>query len=169
MTTSTAAEDVSGDVRFRAGSVAVLVGVSGSGKSTFAARYPASWRLNLDAFREMAADDAADQSATPTAAQVQDLLLDARLRRGLTTVVDATNVLPHVRAGILAAARYYQRPAEGVLFTVPLTECLRRNAARERQVPAHVLHTQHTQLPSREQLLTEGFTHVHTIEEGTTV
>jgi predicted kinase len=38
------------------GTLAVLVGVSGSGKSTFAAQYPASWILCLDAYREMATD-----------------------------------------------------------------------------------------------------------------
>lgn len=61
------------------GSLVVLVGASGSGKTTFAARYPASWRVSLDQFRELATDDMADQSANRVATQIQDLLLDERL------------------------------------------------------------------------------------------
>ncbi|MFE4369642.1 hypothetical protein ACFRMN_15670 [Streptomyces sp. NPDC056835] len=44
-------------MRFEPGTLAVLIGVSGSGKSTFAASYPSSWTLCLDAYREMATDD----------------------------------------------------------------------------------------------------------------
>jgi predicted kinase len=146
---------------FAPGTLAVLVGVSGSGKSTFARRFPAPWRVCLDDFREMATNDAADQTATPTAAQIQAALLDARLPRGLTTIVDATNVLPHVRAGLLARARYYRRPAVAVLFDVPLSTCLARNASRPRQVPADVLHAQHKELPTAAQLRGEGFDDIH--------
>ncbi len=142
--------------------LAVLIGAPGAGKSTFAARYPASWRVSLDTYRELATGDAADQSATPVAAQIQDLLLDARLARGLTTVVDATNVYPHVRTGLLARARYWQRPALAVLFGVPLHICQARNAARPRQVPDDVLRELHQRLPTAHQLQAEGFTTIHT-------
>jgi predicted kinase len=147
-------------ISFEPGTLAVLVGVSGSGKSTFASQYPHSWRVCLDDLREWATDNAADQSATPFASRVQDLLLDARLARGLITVVDSTNVLPHVRAGLLARARHWQRPAVAVLFDLPLAACQRRNSARSRVVPAEVLRQQHRNLPSREQLAAEGFAQV---------
>jgi predicted kinase len=73
-------------------------------------------------------DDEADQSATPVATEIQNLLLDARLSRGLNVLVDSTNVFPHVRAGLLARARYWQRPAVAVLFDVPLSTVEARNA-----------------------------------------
>lgn len=106
-----------------------------------------------------------DQSATPVAAQIQNLLLDARLARGRTTVADSTNVFPHVRAGLLARARYWQRPAVAVLFDVPLATAQAQNAARERVVPSHVLHDFHAQLPPPGQLHAEGFTAVHLASE----
>ncbi|MFI0742807.1 AAA family ATPase [Streptomyces sp. NPDC021100] len=143
------------------GTLAVLVGIPGCGKSTFAARYPASWRVCLDEYRLAATDDMTDQSATPVAAQIQTLLLDARLARGRTTLVDSTNVLPHVRSGLLAHARYWNRPAVAVLFDVPLAVAKTRNAARERVVPSHVLHDLHAHMPTAAQLRAEGFTAVH--------
>ena len=40
-----------------AGALCVLIGPPGCGKSTFAARWPDSWRVCLDRFRELATDD----------------------------------------------------------------------------------------------------------------
>ncbi|MFE4177159.1 AAA family ATPase [Streptomyces sp. NPDC056909] len=145
---------------FPPGTVVVLVGASGSGKSTFAARYPASWRVCLDEYRLMATDDMTDQSATPIAARVQRIILDARLARGLTTVVDSTNVQAHIRAGLLARARHWQRDCAAVLFDVPLAVAETQNAGRDRAVPADVLRAQHQQLPTAAHLLAEGFTDV---------
>ncbi|MFD7731878.1 AAA family ATPase [Kitasatospora phosalacinea] len=150
-----------GSPDFAPGSLIVLVGGSGAGKSTFAAaRWPTTSRLCLDEYRAMATDSAADQSATPIAAQIQDLLLDARLARRLLTVVDSTALMPHVRAHLLARARYWQRPACAVLFDVPLERRRRLNAARERVVPDHILLDQEELLPTAEQLRREGFASV---------
>ncbi|WP_405740442.1 AAA family ATPase [Streptomyces sp. NBC_01525] len=147
-------------MEFAPGTLIVLVGPAGSGKTTYAAAFPDTWRVSLDAYRRLATDDAADQTATPTAAQIQNLLLDARLARGLTTIVDSTNVFAHVRAGLLARGRYYDRPITVVLFTTPRTLCEQRNAARDRRVPVDVIHAQDTSRPTREQLLAEGFTDI---------
>ncbi|MFJ2202366.1 AAA family ATPase [Streptomyces violaceusniger] len=147
------------------GTLAVLVGIPGCGKSTFVGQYPASWRVCLDEYRLAASDDMADQSATPVAVQIQNLILDARLARGRTTLADSTNVFAHVRAGLLARARYWQRPAVAVLFDVPLATAEAQNAARERVVPSHVLHDLHAQLPTADQLHAEGFTVVYLASE----
>ncbi|MFC9431643.1 AAA family ATPase [Streptomyces sp. NPDC056987] len=147
------------------GTLCALVGPPGSGKTTFATRYPDSWRVCLDIYRRLATDSEADQSATPVAAEIQNLLLDARLSRGLNVLVDSTNVFPHVRAGLLARARYWQRPAVAVLFDVPLSTVEAQNAGRDRVVPLHVVRELHELTPTREQLLAEGFGTVHAVSE----
>ncbi|MGW4688515.1 AAA family ATPase [Streptomyces sp. NPDC004244] len=147
------------------GALCALVGPPGSGKSTFAARYPDSWRVCLDVYRRLATDSEADQSATPVAAEIQNLLLDARLSRALPVLVDSTNVFPHVRASLLARARYWQRPAIAVLFDLPLATVEAQNASRDRVVPLHIVREHHQLLPDADQLYREGFTAVHTISE----
>ncbi|MFI5752541.1 AAA family ATPase [Streptomyces sp. NPDC051644] len=148
-----------------AGALCVLIGPPGSGKSTLAARYPDTWRLCLDFYRGLATDSEADQSATPVAAEIQALLLDARLSRGLNTLVDSTNVLPHIRAGLIARARYWQRPIAAVLFDVPLATAEQQNARRSRVVPRHVVRELHQMLPTVDQLRAEGFGTVHLASE----
>ncbi|MFD4659671.1 AAA family ATPase [Kitasatospora sp. NPDC058444] len=103
------------------------------------------------------------REATSVADQVQALLLDARLSRNLTTVADSTALLTHVRAGLLARARYWQRPCAAVLFEVSLETRRLLNAGRERVVPDHVLADQERLVPTAEQLLAEGFAHVDRI------
>ncbi|MCX5079189.1 AAA family ATPase (plasmid) [Streptomyces sp. NBC_00513] len=150
-----------------AGAICVMVGPPGSGKSTFAARYPDTWRVSLDLYRHLATDSETDQSSTPVAVEIQNLLLDARLARGLTTIVDSTNVHVHVRNGLLARARYWQRPAIAVLFDVPLATVEAQNAGRDRAVPVHIVRGHHQLLPTPARLHDEGFTGVYRISELT--
>ncbi|HBF79350.1 MAG TPA: hypothetical protein DD420_05260 [Streptomyces sp.] len=150
------------------GTLCTLIGPPGCGKSTFATQWPDSWRVNLDTYRRLASDSEADLSATPVAVQIQDLLLDARLARGRTTIVDSTNLEPHARAGLLARARYWQRPITAVLFDVPLHVVEAQNTGRDRVVPPHVVRDFHQRLPTVEQLHHEGFTTVHTVSGRTT-
>ncbi|MEU0002137.1 AAA family ATPase [Streptomyces microflavus] len=148
-----------------AGSLCVLIGAPGSGKSTFAAHYPSTWRVCLDTYRQLATDSEADQSGTGVAARIQDLLVDARLNRGLITLTDSTNLAVPVRAGLLARARYWQRPALAVLFDVPLDVAQTQNRARSRVVPATVVRDLHQQLPTPGLLEAEGFGAVYRVSD----
>lgn len=74
-------------------SLVVLVGASGSGKSTFARKhFKPTEILSSDFYRGIVADDENDQSATQDAFDVLHYVLRKRLTAGRLTVVDATNV-----------------------------------------------------------------------------
>lgn len=133
----------------------VTMGPPGSGKSTWVEqRFTQTQIVNLDRLRGMVADDPTDQDATGDAVFLQHRLLEARCRRRLMTAVDATNVRPDVRQGLLEHAHRNLMYPVAVVFDVPLETCLARNAARERQVPAHVIHRMWQQLT--EQVPAEG-------------
>ncbi|WP_254069962.1 AAA family ATPase [Pimelobacter simplex] len=84
----------------------VLVGVSGSGKSTFAREhFKATEVVSSDFCRGLVADDENDQDATPDAFDVLHYIAGTRLRRGLLTVVDATNVQQSAREELVRLAR----------------------------------------------------------------
>ncbi len=86
----------------------VLVGASGSGKSTFAARQFLSTEvLSSDRCRGWVSDDETNQNATKDAFEVLHFLAGKRLAGRKLTVVDATNVRPEDRKHLVELARKY--------------------------------------------------------------
>jgi protein phosphatase len=141
-------------------SLVVLVGVAGSGKSTFAARWFAPTQIvSSDACRAMVADDAHDQTATAAAFDVAHLIISRRLAAGRLTVVDATNVEPAARRPLLALAAEHDVPAVAIVLDLPADVAVARAASRvDRPVRAEVVERQHAQLRSSLPRLTdEGF------------
>lgn len=115
----------------------LLVGAPASGKSTWAhERYASHQIVSLDELRERVADDPADMEATEDAMAIREAIVQARLRRGRTTVADSTHGRQDARGPLIEAARAAGMPVVAVLFPLSLPECQRRNAARSRVVPA---------------------------------
>jgi predicted kinase len=144
-------------------SLIVLMGASGSGKSTLARTWPASYRLELDFYRELVSGSAGDQDATGDAVHVLETVLAARLARGLTCVIDATNTRADVRRSLVKAAHAHGLPAAALLMDSPLSLCQARNSLRpeERRVPKDVVRSQYDQLAAaRPGLRGEGFDQV---------
>ncbi|OLR90039.1 polynucleotide kinase-phosphatase [Actinokineospora bangkokensis] len=141
----------------------VLVGASGSGKSTFAReRFLPTQVLSSDYFRGLVSDDENDQAASGDAFDVLHYVVGKRLRNGLVTVVDATNVQREVRAELLALAKEHHVLPIAVVLDVPERVCLERNAARpDRDFGPHVVRRHLTQLrKSLPNLHREGFRRV---------
>jgi predicted kinase len=87
----------------------VLVGASGSGKSTFARKnFLATEVISSDFCRGLVSDDENDQAATKDAFEVLNFIAGKRLAAGRLTVIDATNVQPRVRR---TSGRDRARPA----------------------------------------------------------
>lgn len=147
-------------------SLVVLVGVSGSGKSTFAARhFRGTQVLSSDTCRGWVSDDENDQSATGDAFDVLHYVAGKRLRAGRLTVVDATNVQSRARAQLVALAREHHVLPVAIVLDVEPEVCVARNTARpDRQLPDHVLPKQHRELRRALRALErEGFRKVHVL------
>ncbi|ADG76013.1 metallophosphoesterase [Cellulomonas flavigena DSM 20109] len=148
-------------------SLVVLVGVSGSGKSTFAARHFGPFEtLSSDFCRGLVSNDVTSQDATAAAFDVLHHIAGKRLDAGLLTVVDATNVEPTARKQLVALARAHDVLPVAIVLDIPEPVCLERNAARaDRTLPAHAVRRQRDQLRrSLRGLGREGFRTVHVLQ-----
>lgn len=153
-------------VTLPAAGLVVLVGVSGSGKSTFArAHFAPTEVVSSDFCRALVADDENDQSATADAFDVLHYIVGTRLRRGLLTVVDATNVQPRARAALVALARSHDVLVDAVVLDVPPALAVERNQRRpDRDFGRNVVARQHRDLErSLGRLRKEGFRRVHVL------
>jgi predicted kinase len=118
----------------------VLVGPSGSGKSAWAAaRYRPREVVSSDQLRAVVGSGEHDLDASDDAFTLLDQIVAARVRRGLTTVIDTLGLDPGRRRGYLELARRHGLAGVAVLFDTGPAECRRRNRARDRAVPAAVL------------------------------
>ncbi|GDY46080.1 hypothetical protein SANT12839_069620 [Streptomyces antimycoticus] len=146
-------------------SLVVLVGTTGSGKSTFARHHFLPTQIvSSDVCRGLVADDENDQSATPDAFDVLHYIVGKRLAAGRLTVVDATNVRSESRRSLIALAREHDVLPVAIVLDVPEGECARRNAQRPDRagMPDHVIPRQRRELRrSLKSLEREGFRKVH--------
>ncbi|WP_432477969.1 LLM class flavin-dependent oxidoreductase [Nocardioides sp. GXQ0305] len=118
----------------------VLVGASGSGKSSWAEqRYRAQEIVSSDGLRGVVGSGPHDLDASADAFALLDTIVSARLGRGLTTVVDTLGLDAERRVAWRTAAAEAGLPAVVVLLATDEAVCRRRNAARDRPVPAPAL------------------------------
>ena len=129
-------------------SLVLLVGASGSGKSSFGRKHFLPTEvISSDLCRGLVADNENDQSATGDAFDLLHVIVRKRLARGKLTVVDATNVQPEARKTLIELAREYHVFAVAIVFDLPERLCQDRNASRaDRQFGPHVVRNQLQQL-----------------------
>lgn len=125
-------------------SFVVLIGVSGSGKSFFARKnFKATEVLSSDYCRGLVADDENDLAATGDAFDVLHYIAGKRLKSGLLTVVDATNLRPEDRRKYVHLAREYHCLPVAIVLNLPERLCQERNQGRpDRDFGPHVIRNQ---------------------------
>ncbi|MFI5708570.1 polynucleotide kinase-phosphatase [Kribbella sp. NPDC051620] len=147
-------------------SLVVLVGASGSGKSTFARKHFLGTEvISSDVCRGLVSDDENDQAATKDAFEVLHFIAGKRLAAGRLTVIDATNVQPDARKELIALAKEHDVLPVAIVLDPPEQVCVARNEQRpDRQFGKQVVVRQRSQLRrGLKSLKREGFRTVHTL------
>ncbi|MEU3415950.1 polynucleotide kinase-phosphatase [Streptomyces sp. NPDC006658] len=148
-------------------SLVVLVGASGSGKSTFARRhFKPTEVISSDFCRGLVSDDENDQSATRDAFDVLHYIAGKRLAAGRRTVVDATSVQQDSRRQLVELAKKHDVLPIAIVLDLPEEVCAERNAARadRADMPRRVIQRHIRELRrSLKHLEREGFRKVHVL------
>jgi protein phosphatase len=148
-------------------SLVVLIGVSGSGKSSFARKHFKDTEiLSSDTCRGWVSDDENNQAASKDAFELLHYIASKRLKNGLLTLVDATNVQKEARKELIDLARAYHVLPVAIVLDLPEVVCIERNQNRpDRDFGDHVIYNQRRQLKrSIRSLGQEGFRHIHVLQ-----
>lgn len=127
--------------------VYATVGISASGKTTWAKKYTASREnivlIDTDEIRAELWGDAADQRNGAQVFAVAYERMNAALNEGNDVVFCATSTTLRARNALREAIRAKGVRVQFVWFPVRLEVCLERNAKRERKVPENVIRRQY--------------------------
>lgn len=138
----------------------VMIGVSGSGKSTFAKWLSANEHgcvVSTDEIRGLLYGDPAVQGNGRRVFDAAYLAIQCNLRLLRDTVFDATNTTKKGRDALFDAVQDVPCVKTAVLCTPKLQTCLDRNRSRDRIVPDFVIHRQHDQLLQDGESILEQF------------
>ncbi|CAM5426054.1 polynucleotide kinase-phosphatase [Streptomyces avidinii] len=156
-------------------SLVVLIGATGSGKSTFARKhFKPTEVISSDYCRGLVCDDENDQSASRDAFDVLHYIAGKRLAAGRLTVVDATSVQADARRQLVQLAREHDVLPIAIVLDLPEEVCAERNAGRPDRagLPRAVIQRHRRDLRrSLRGLEREGFRKVHvlrSVEEAET-
>jgi len=148
-------------------SLVVLIGVSGSGKSWFVKKHFKKTEIvSSDECRGIVSDDENNQNATNDAFDLVHYIVGKRLKNGLLTVIDATNVQKESRKNLIDLARSYHCLPVAIVLDIPEKVCEQRNKNRsDRNFGGYVIRQQKSQLNrSIRGLRNEGFRQVYILK-----
>ncbi len=126
-------------------SLVVLMGASSSGKSSFAKQhFKATQIVSSDACRGLVSDDENNQEASGDAFELLHFMVAKRLKRGLLTVVDATNLQAESRKRLIEMARKYHFASVVIALNIDEKTLLERHRNRpDRNFSERVVQNHH--------------------------
>ncbi|NNE11453.1 MAG: TIGR03560 family F420-dependent LLM class oxidoreductase [Ilumatobacter sp.] len=143
----------------------VLAGPSGSGKSVWsAANFRPDQIVSSDSLRALVGLGEDDQRAGTDAFAVLADVVERRMKRGVTTVVDSLGLDAEQRSRWIESARRFGRPVHAVAFDTAPAVCRRRNKARARPVPSKALSSQLARWPDGRAELADEVDELHTVD-----
>jgi protein phosphatase len=150
----------------------VLIGASGSGKSTFAARHFARTEvISSDQARGWVSDDETDQSVSADAFELVRAIAEKRLKHRRLTVIDATNVRTADRKAWIEIARRWHALPIAIVLDPGISVCVDRNQGRaDRPFGANVVQRMTAEIRrGLRGLHREGFRQVWTLSSAAEV
>ena len=149
--------------------ILILIGVPGSGKSTYYAnskdKFPTHVYINMDSLRKQLTGSEADQSKNAEVAALAQSTLKAALAHGWELIVwDNTSARPKYRKEVIQEAKKFNYKVEGVYFKVPIEVAKDRNSKRKNVVPEEVIDNMFKNLEQNPPKLEEGFDSLWTPE-----
>jgi protein phosphatase len=112
-------------------SLVVLIGSTGSGKSTFAAKHFLPTEvISSDTCRALVSDSETDQGVTTDAFDLVREIAGRRLKHRKLAVIDATNVRTSERKGWIELARQWHALPVAIVFDPGIDVCIERNKTR---------------------------------------
>lgn len=144
--------------------LAVMIGISGSGKSTYATGLKTSLGAQLvetDAIREELTGDPSDQTQNYKVFQVAKKRVSDLLSQGKNVIIDATSVSIRDRKDWIDIGRKNDAELRAYFIDTPVDVCKTQNKKRKRQVPDEVIDRQASRLEAPTKV--EGFDSVTTV------
>ena len=141
----------------------VLIGSTGSGKSTFAAKHFLPTEvISSDYCRALVSDDETDQDVSADAFDLVREIASRRLKHRKLTVIDATNVRAADRKAWIELARRWHALPVAIVIDPGIDVCVERNKARpDRPFGAQVVQRMVTEVRrGLGRLQSEGFRQV---------
>ena len=135
-----------------------MIGISGSGKSTYAYGLKTSLRAELvetDAIREELTGNASDQSQNYKVFQIAKKRVNDFLRQGKNVIIDATSLSTRDRKDWIEIGKDNAAEIRGYFIDTPIDVCKSQNRKRARKVPEEVIDRQASKLESPTKF--EGF------------
>ena len=125
----------------------VMIGISGSGKSTIAQKLLQSLISNdngtvlisSDNIREELCGYASDQSKNSQVFELAHKRIEESLSRNINVIWDATNLAPEDRKEVIRIGRNHNAQLVAIQVVTPISIAIDRNNNRDRRVPVRVI------------------------------
>ena len=141
-----------------------MIGISGSGKSTYANGLKTSLNAQLvetDAIRQELTGNAEDQSKNAEVFNIAKKRVNDYLSQGKNTIIDATSLTVRDRRDWIKIGKENNAEVRAYFIDTPIDTCKIQNKKRRRKVPEEVIDRQASKLypPVKD----EGFDSVTTV------